>query len=109
MELYEELETKMAELEEAKKHLKKNILTKARTEREYKKELAKKCIELAAEGMTSTMINLTVYGTEPVSEKREERDIASGMCDAAYEYINITKLEIKVLNDLIKMEWGESE
>lgn len=109
MDLQEELNLKMTELEEAKKHLKQNALKKANTEAEYKRELAKKCIELAAEGMTSTMINLTVHGLEPVATKRLERDIASEMRDAGYEYINVTKLQVKVLEDLIKMEWGETE
>ena len=109
MELQEELISKMSELDEAKKHLKKNAIAKANTENEYKKELAKKSIELKADGMTSTMIQLVVHGTEPVATKRLERDIASEMRDAAYEFINVTKLQIRVLEDLLKLEWGENE
>ena len=109
MELQEELISKMRELDEAKKHLKKNALAKANAENEYKKELAKKCLELKADGMTNTMIQLTVHGTEPVAEYRLKRDIASEMRDAAYEFINVTKLQIRVLEDLLKLEWGESE
>ena len=109
MELVEELNYRRHELDEAMKTLRKHGIERANAEFNYKKELRKRSLEMMAEGMGSTMINLTVKGEDSVAEARLLRDIALETKEANLEYINATKLQIRVLETMLKIEWGNTE
>lgn len=106
MDLVNELSRKLDELSVSIKKLRQNGEALAEAEKEYKMELSKEAIKMKAEGMAVTMIDLCIYGQKSVAEMRFKRDIAQVMYDANQEHINVTKLQIKVIDEQIKREWG---
>lgn len=106
MDLVTQLHKLLDELSYSIKQLRKNGEALAQAEMAYKMELSKEAIRLKAEGMAVTMIDLVIYGQKSVAEIRFKRDIAQVMYDANQEHINATKVQIKVIDEQIKREWG---
>lgn len=109
MELYEELESKSRQLDQAIKVLRKNGTALAEAEANYKTELTKEVLRLKDEGMAVTLINLIIYGQPSVSTLRLQRDIAKTTYDANAEVINILKLQIRIIAAQIEREWGNTK
>ena len=108
MDLYEQIESLMAELTASIKQLRKNGEKLAETERDYKITLTTQALKLRAEDMPVTLINTTIYGLKEVAEKRFARDVAQATYDANKEHINITKLKLRILENQLAREWGAS-
>ena len=72
---------------------------------EYKSTLAKAVLKLRADNLPATLINLVVYGEKEVADKRLKRDIAKVMYDANNEHINVTKLQIRVIENQLQREY----
>lgn len=108
MDLYEQIESLMAELTASIKQLRKNGEKLAETERDYKITLTTQALKLRAEDTPVTLINTTIYGLKEVAEKRFARDVAQATYDANKEHINITKLKLRILEGQISREWGAS-
>lgn len=106
MELLDELSIKMSHLDRALKTLRKNGIAKAQAEKDYKEAVSKECLRLRDEGMAVTLINQVVYGLPSVSTLRFERDCAEAVYNANQEAINITKLQIRVIEEQIEREWN---
>lgn len=81
----------------------------AEAERDYKITLRQEALKLRTEkDMPVTLIQQVVYGIPEVAEKRFKRDVAEAMRNTAQENINVQKLQIKILEEQIKREWGNS-
>lgn len=81
----------------------------AETERDYKITLRQEALKLRTQkDMPVTLIQQVVYGIPEVAEKRFKRDVAEAMRNTAQENINVQKLQIRILEEQIKREWGNS-
>lgn len=108
MELWTEINSKLELLDKAIEQLANNGNDKAKKERDYKIALCKKALQLRDEGMPVTLIQTTIYGFEDIANLRLERDLADVKYQANQEYINDTKLTIKILESQLNREWGNS-
>lgn len=77
----------------------------AQTEHDYKMELSKEAIRLRSTDMPVTQINLVIYGSGEVPNKRFKRDTAQVMYETAKENINVLKLQMRLLESQIDREW----
>lgn len=99
------IQDKTQELELATRKLFKNKQELAEAERNYKMLVNKKALELRANDMPVTLIGLTIYGYPDIAEARFKRDIAQGRVEANEEYINTTKLILRLIEAQIGREW----
>lgn len=107
MDLYEEIQRLMFELTASIKKLRSNGVNLAEAERDYKITLRKEALILrTGEEMPVTLINQVIYGVPEVAEKRFKRDVEQANYDANKEYINITKLKLRILEAQLAREWG---
>lgn len=109
MELYEEINLKMRRLDQALRDLRHNGIDLAQKERTYKEAVSKKSLEMLDEGKPVSSIEKIIYGLPSISTLRFERDCAQVVYDANKEAINITKLQLRVLEEQFKMEYGGTE
>lgn len=107
MNLIDELWEKSKELDEAIKRLAKNGKSLATAERDYKLTLRQEALKLRAEqDMPVTLINQIIYGVPNVAELRFKRDVAEALYTTNQEFINTTKLQIRILESQLNREWG---
>ena len=107
--LYNELHSKTQQLEMSIKQLRTSGTDYAQAERDYKVLLRQECLKLRDEGMAIGMIDKTCYGIPVVAEARFKRDIAEAVYKANLEAINSIKLQLRLLENQIQREWGQSE
>lgn len=79
------------------------------SEYEYQRTKAKKAIELLGEGMPSTMIAQILKGQEDVATAMLKRDLAKNAYTSQLEFINATKLDIRVDMIQYEKEWSNEE
>ena len=109
MELWEQIEQKIKELDVSVKSLRKTGTEFAEAERDYKITLREEALKLRSEkGMPVTLIQQIIYGVPKVAEKRFQRDIKEAVYKANQEAINSTKLQIRILENQISREYGDS-
>ena len=106
MDLYNELESKIQELEISIKSLRKTGQNYAEAERDYKILLRQEVLKLRDEGQAIGVITLTCYGIPSVAEARFKRDIAETIYKANLEAINSIKLQLRLLENQIQREYG---
>lgn len=105
-DLWNQIEEKHKMLDKAINELATNGYELADKEKKYKTELCKKVLELKSQDMPATLINQVIYGYEEIPQLRFERDTAQVKYKANLEYINIIKLQIKILEGQLNREWG---
>lgn len=98
----------MDELTRSIKVLRKNGQNLAEAERDYKITLRQEALILRDNGMPVTLINQIVYGIPEVAEKRFKRDVEDATFKANQEHINICKLKLRILENQLAREWGQS-
>lgn len=109
MDLYEEIERLMVELTASIKRLRANGEKLAIAERDYKITLRQEALKLrAGDNMPVTLINNVIYGVPEVAEKRFKRDVEQANYDANKEHINVTKLKLRILENQLSREWGNT-
>lgn len=109
MDYINEIFQKQEELTACIKHLKQNGIKLAEAERDYKICLRHEALKLRADdNMPVTLINQIIYGVPEVAKKRFDRDIAETMYNTAQEKINTLKLQIRILENQIQREYGNS-
>lgn len=108
MELYEELQTKKKQLSKAILDLRQNGTAYAEAEKDYKILLRVECLKLKDEGMAVGMIDKTCYGIPSVAEARYKRDVAKTIYLANNEAINSLKLQIRLIENQLSREWGNT-
>lgn len=109
MDLYEQIIKLTNELDQSIRQLARNGEALAEAERDYKLCLTKKALELKADNVAVTFINLTIYGLPEVANKRFERDAAEANYKANQEHINICKLKLRLLEAQLEREWGRND
>ena len=108
MDLFNQIQELTEKLNTAIKSLAKKGQELAETERDYKITLRQEALKLRAEkGMPVTLIQQVVYGVPEVAEKRFKRDVAETMRDTNLEYIQVTKLQIRILESQLQREYGQ--
>lgn len=109
MDLYEEIEKLMKELSLAIGKLRENGVKLADAEKNYKIILRQEALKLrAGDNMPVTLIDKIVYGLPNVAEARFKRDVEQANYDANKEYINVTKLKLRVIEGQLSREWGNA-
>lgn len=106
MNLYNELESKIQELEVSIRSLRKTGTNYAEAERDYKILLRQEVLKLRDEGQAIGVITLICYGIPSVAEARFKRDTAETIYRANQEAINSIKLQLRLLESQIQREYG---
>ena len=109
MDLWEQIEEKTKMLDKAIKDLATNGYSLAQAEKEYKISVNKKALELRAENIPVTLINLIIYGFEDIAQLRFTRDVAEVKYNSNLEYINTIKLQLRILENQFNREWGNNK
>ena len=105
-DLYNELTTKIKELNISIKKLRETGTEFAEAERDYKITLRQEALKLRAEkGMPVTLIQQVVYGVPEVAEKRFNRDVKEAIYQANQEAINSIKLQIRIIEGQLNREY----
>lgn len=108
MELHEELRQKTIDLDNCIRSLRKNGTEYAEAERTYKVLLRQECLKLRDDGMAIGLIDKICYGIPSVADARFKRDVAETIYKANLEAINSIKLQMRLLENQISREWGNS-
>ena len=107
-DLVEQINKLNSELTQSIKLLRKNGDAYARAEREYQVAKAQTVLKMKDAGASMTEINLSIKGQPEVSEKLFARDVAKVMYEANQEHINTVKLQLRLLDNQIAREWGNT-
>ena len=109
-DLFNLLQDLTARLNQSIKLLAKYGNDLAETERDYKICLRQEALKLRAEkGMPVTLIQQVVYGIPEVADKRFKRDVAEAMYQTAQENINSIKLQMRIMENQLQREWGNTK
>lgn len=110
MDLFNQIQELTEKLNVAIKSLAKKGQELAEAERDYKITLRQEALKLRQEkNMAVTLINQIIYGIPEVADKRFKRDIAEAMYQTNLEYINTTKLQLRILENQLQREWSKNE
>ena len=110
MDLFNDIQELIEKLNVAIKSLAKKGQELAEAERDYKITLRQEALKLRQEkNMAVTLINQIIYGIPEVADKRFKRDIAEAMYQTNLEYINTTKLQLRILENQLQREWSKNE
>lgn len=107
-DLYQEIQQKTKQLEVSIKQLRKSGSDYAEAEKNYKVLLRSECLKLRDEGMAIGLIDKTCYGIPSVAEARFKRDVAEAVFVANKEAIQSIKLQLRLIENQIQREWGQS-
>ena len=95
-------------LDEAVKQFGKRGETYAGAKCEYQVELAKKMLELRAQGHPVTIVPELARVDERIAKLRFQKDVAEAVYKSAQEAIQSYKLQIRILDAQIEREWGKN-
>ena len=109
IELWQEITEKQKLLDKAIKELAQNGYKLAEYERDYKIAVNKKALELRSQDVPVTLINQVIYGYEDIAKLRFERDTAQVKYNANLEYIQTIKLMIRILENQLNREYGNTK
>ena len=107
-DLIEQINKLNSELTQSIKLLRKNGDAYARAEREYQVAKAQTVLKMKDAGASMTEINLSIKGQPEVAELLFKRDVAKVMYEANQEHINTVKLQLRLLDNQIAREWGNT-
>ena len=109
MDLYMEIENKLALLNSAISEVKKRGRELAEAEREYRVELAKDILIKRADKFPVTIIGDICRGKEEIAELKLKRDISESLYKSVLEAINCYKLQIKIIENQLEREYGQAK
>lgn len=107
MDLLNELNLLCQKLSQAIQLMSKYGKELADAEKNYKIALRQEALKLRSGDMAVTLIQQVVYGVPEVADKRFKRDVAEAMYKTAQENINVLKLQTRVIETQLKLEYGE--
>lgn len=82
----------------------------AEAEHDYKICLREEALKLRQEkNMPVTLIQQIIYGVPEVAKKRFARDVAETMYNVNLESINSIKLQLRLLENQLQREWGNTK
>ena len=96
-------------LDRAVPTLKQRGIDKAKAEQVYRVALAKKFLELKAQGEKVTIMSDLARGDEAVAQLKFERDVAETLYDSNREAIMVYKKQIDTLMVIYKAEWNQAK
>lgn len=108
MDLYAQLEHKMKQLDNAIKLLRKTGSDYAKSYTEYRVALAKELLILKNEGYAITLAGDIARGKPEIAKLKFEEISNEAIYKANLESINVSKLEIKILQEQINKEWNNA-
>ena len=106
IDLIQETEDKTNRLNELIENLAQKGRALAENEALYKIALATKITELRNNGIPVTIISDLSRGDKDIAKRRMNRDIAETDYRVCLEAINVTKLQLKLLENQTQREWG---
>lgn len=109
MDLIQELNDKIKSLDVAIKQLKSRGQKYAESEKDYRVALAQKLLELRENGHPVTIIENIAKGNPDIAKLRLQRDIDETMYKSVLEYLNVVKLQIRVIENQIQREWVKND
>lgn len=109
LQLYQELDAKQRLLDRAVSELRERGTALAQAERDYKAAKAKAILDEREKGTPATITLDLVMGDDEVSSKRFKRDCAEVLYRSALEFIQVNKLELRILQNQISQEMGRAE
>ena len=107
--MWQAIEEELKLLDAAVKALKPRGQKKAQAEHDYRVALSKRLLELRAAGQPVTHLLEIAKGEPEIAQLRLERDIAESLYESAQEAINVQKLKIRVLENQLSREWGNTK
>ena len=107
-DLVEQINKLNSELTQSIKLLRKNGDAYAKAEREYQVAKTQTVLKMKDAGASVTEIGLSIKGQPEVSEKLFARDVAKVMYETNQEHINTVKLQLRLLDNQIAREWGNT-
>lgn len=109
MDLMQKVQEYEGLLDKAVPEFRKRGITKAEAERDYRVALAKKFLELKAQGEKVTIMSDLARGDEAVAQLKCDYIIAETLYDSAKEAIMVYKKQIDTLMVVFKAEWGQAK
>lgn len=110
MDLFNKLQELTQQLNISIKDLERHGKELAEAEKNYKVTLRQEALKLRNDSkMAVTLINQIVYGIPEVANKRYIRDVAEAMYKTNQEFINTTKLQIRILESQMQREWANAK
>lgn len=109
MELWEQPTAIDKELNEALDSLVENGIKACESERLYRMEKTKEILRLKKEGYPITLIQDIVKGLENIATLDFNRNLAEIVYKANLERINVRKLELRTLDNLINKEMSRED
>lgn len=107
--MWHHIEEKSKMLDKAIKDLANNGYDLAEKEKKYKTAVSQKALELRANDTPVTLINQIIYGYKEIADLRFDRDVAEVKYNSNLEYINVIKLQIRLLENQLSREWGNAK
>lgn len=108
MDLVTQINKLNSELTQSIKLLRKNGDAYAEAEKAYQLAKAQTVLKMKDAGATSTEINLSIKGQPEVAEMMFKRDVAKVLYETNQEHINTVKLQLRLLDNQIAREWGNT-
>lgn len=109
MDLQNEKDTLINQLKISVKQLRLNGIELAKCEKEYKMAVNKKALELKSQDTPVTLIQLIIYGFDDIAMLRFKRDSANVVYNANLEAINCIKMQLRLIEEQIKREYGNGD
>ena len=108
MDLWDELKDLRQQLNVSVEELKKTGNDYAVAYRDYRMLLAKRLLQLKAEGMPVTMAYDVARGDTLVANAKLKEIATESLYKACQENINSIKIQIKILENQINREWSQA-
>ena len=105
---WEALEESRAQLMETTAELRSLMVDAAEKEAAYQRAKRDRALEIRAEGVPWTGVQLIVKGDPDVNAAYLEREVAVATRDAAQEHVNTLKTDIRVITNQIQREYGQN-
>lgn len=106
MNLWLAIEDDLQALDEAMKDLRASTRKYSHAEVEYQKAKAKRALEMKADGVPVTLIQMTIKGDDEVSPFLLARECAQSEFDADKEQVNVLKKRIDTNREQMAREWN---
>jgi len=78
----------------------------AKADHDYRVALRKYCLEEMERGTPVSSLQYIARGEPEIADLKFKRDVAEALYKSAQEAINVYKIEIRIIDDEIKREWG---
>ena len=109
MDLYNDLNQKQRELDISIKSLRKTGNDYAEAYTNYRIKLAQELVKLRDEGMPVTLAYDVARGKQEIAKAKFNEISKEAIYKANQESINALKLQIKVLENTLEREWGNTK